>query len=291
MVLAFGHTLALAVLPSHAVFVALRSGKRALVRWALVAAVAISPALLVALVLTRGTYPTHYEVPDLEALINAPELVLRAAGFGWLLMGLAVTALSRRSASVFLACWLLVPPVVLYVVSHLLTPAFLGRYLLVAAPALMILAARALASSTVTMVVGVILVVALVWSPISSLRSAPSQSQDYRSVAQFISDEQTTGDAILFDHPAHREGIDYYLGSMPGPDDLAFETSAAERGRLYAGEIYPLSDASLDGVERVWVVEQPDQARREEFMEFLGGFDLDQTRNFFALKVSLYTRD
>ena len=196
MVLGLGHALALTVLPSHAAFVALRSGRRTLRRWACVAGVAAAPA--VALVLAaraQDSYPDWLDEPNLQALIGVPGTVLGSVALGWFLMGSAITALSRRPTAVFLVCWLFVPPVSVYVASHLFSPAFIPRYLLVAAPALMILAARGLTASRVSMVVGSILVVALVWLPTSNLRSQPSQYQDYRSAAAHISRSRlpTTG--------------------------------------------------------------------------------------------------
>jgi len=291
VILGLGHALALTLLPSHAAFVIVRSGKQALIRWAVVAGAGSLPALaLVVIAQAQGSSPDWYDVPNVQALVGSPGFVLGSAAFAWFLMGVAVTVLSRRPEALFLACWLFVPSVILYLASQVFTPTFLPRYVLFCAPALMILAARGISASRVSVAVGAVLVVGLVWAPTSVLRSQPSQYQDYRSVAQQIGREQTAGDGILFDHPAHRKGIEYHLDPAAPPVDIAFDTSAAERGRLYASEVYPLSDASLDGIDRVWVVESPDLSQRQEFEEFLQGFELDQRQAYLGLSLSLYSR-
>jgi mannosyltransferase len=278
------------VLASHAALVAARLGRRESIRWAVVAGAGSLPGLaLVAMAQAQGSAPDWYDVPDVQALVGFPAMALGGVAFAWFLMGAAVTALGRRPEPLFLACWLFVPTLILYLSSQVLSPTFLPRYLLFCAPALMVLAARGMTASRVSAAVGTILVVGLLWEPTSLVRAQPSHFQDYRHAAQQIGREQTAGDGILFDHPAHRRGIEYHLDPVALPVDLAFDTSAAERGRLYAGEA-PLSAVSLDGIERVWVAESPELSRRQAFEELLRGFEVVQREDLLGLRLSLYSR-
>jgi mannosyltransferase len=288
--LGLGHALALTVLPSHALFVAQRAGKGTLARWGVVAGTGSLPGLALVLISqTKGSSPDWYAVPDVQQLVGSPGMVLGSAAFAWFLMGAAVTALGRRTEALLLACWLLVPPMVLYLSSQVFSPTFLPRYLLFCAPALMVLAARGITASRVTVVIGAILVVGLVWAPTSALRSEPSQREDYRAVAALIGGDQTDGDGILFDHPAHRKGIEYHLDPSERPVDLAFGASAAERGVLYAVEVR-LTEVSLDGIERVWVVERPGHSRRQEVEDLLRGFEVLWREDASGLSLWLYAR-
>ena len=127
----------------------------------------------------EDSYPDWLDERNLQALIGVPGTVLGSVALGWFLMGSAITGCRDDGPRCSGLLAVRSPRERLRRVAPV-SPAFIPRYLLVAAPALMILAAWGLTASRVSMVVGSIVVVALVWLPTSNLRSQPSQYQDYR---------------------------------------------------------------------------------------------------------------
>jgi mannosyltransferase len=260
VVLGLIHVLAIPLLISHAVLVHLRGGWSSTRRWLLVAALGATPAALVLLYSRiQGGYPNWGDEPNIPRVLRLPEELLGSPTLAWFLVGLAVAALARTTERVFLAVWLFLPVILLYLVSHLLNPSWIPRYVLLVVPALVLLAARSMTNSRVAAVVGAVFVVGLVWQPTLDLRRATSQWQDYRAATEFVEARAVEGDAIVYDHPAHRQGLEYYWGDGPMPDDVLFDVPADERARLYPGEHYPMADVSLDGVDRVWVIGAQDR--------------------------------
>jgi mannosyltransferase len=185
---------------------------------------------------------------------------------------------------------MLAPPLVLLVLSYVVTPSFVPRYFLIAIPGLALFAARGLATTRPSLVAGLALALILVIPAATSLRSQPSQAQDYRAAAAYVLANQRDGDAILFDHPAHRDGLEYYFRAREGPKDALFLEPGASRGRLYAGEVYPATDQHLADFQRVWTVEGRRLYRHEEFLGLTKGFELVDSLDLYGLTLSLYQR-
>jgi mannosyltransferase len=291
LALGLGHVLALAVLPSHALFVRLRLPHRSLMTWVIVSATASVPALALAVISRlQGTVFVWIEIPDLEAALDAAPELVGSITLASLLVGFGVPVLRRIPQDAFIVAWLIAPPAILFVASYVLTPLFVPRYFIIVVPALALFAARGLGHSRLASISGLAVVLVLAISGASAMRGQPSRAQDYRSAGAYLVQHYSSDDGLLVDHPAHRDGLDYYFGDAPHPRDVLFARSAAERGRLYAEEVYPASPEDLAGLSRVWVVEGRRLDRREEFRDLLRDFDLSESVDLYGLEISLYVR-
>jgi mannosyltransferase len=172
--------------------------------------------------------------------------------------------------------WLLLPPVLLFVLSQVEFP-FGARFLLTSAPALAITAAiglvaiarrwqvAAVAAATVVICVSVLARSSL--QP--GISGGTGGTEPYRAPAQMIASQSRTGDGLA--GAWARLGIKWYLEreAMPGADppaDFALAAEGQQVGELYANREVspPILVSRLRRYQRVWLVTSEAHPRARE---------------------------
>ncbi|WP_328477436.1 glycosyltransferase family 39 protein [Actinoplanes sp. NBC_00393] len=264
------HLVALTTLAAHAVLVGLfvrhTRRRRVAMVWTGTILAAMVPLLPVAyLGLHQEDTQLHWVQPITVAGIRAmPGEIVGSRDAAWLLIGIAVLAswrpLRRLAPTAVLA---LGPLAVLAVVSALISPMWVARYLLVVLAPLAILAAVALAGGRrhragAVRIVAVLLLLAAVVMPAQRAVRTPSAKNgpDYRAAARIIGDRQQPGDVVVYtpENRAIRAGMDYYLSRLPAqPADPLIRVPSAASARLIAEE-YPDDAVRVTGTRRIWLV-------------------------------------
>lgn len=176
----------------------------------------------------------------------------------WVFLILAALLLTwrgpwRRSLLILLA-WLLLPPLLLYVIT-LQVPLFNDRYLIFIAPAFYLLAAAGLVAvarrSRGLAITAALIVVGLqaygIWGQVHTPIKA-----DWRGAAAFVQATGNPNDIVLFQHPYNRFAYAYYAGwdypwrETPYAPDTADMTVADVGARL---------EQLVEGARTVWLVE------------------------------------
>ncbi|GAA2387279.1 hypothetical protein GCM10010404_50230 [Nonomuraea africana] len=235
-----------------------------------------------------------------DVLLKFPKMAAGASEVGIVLFAVAlagIVVLARRDTRWGLAVggWLLLPPVLLLVVSHLVTPAYVDRYLFVTAPALALLAAIAVAELprfAVPAAVAVTLgAAALAFPQHLDVRESNGRFEDVPWAIGRMKLEP--GDAIVYGQSSLRTGFDYYappampddvlrLGDAPAADSFGYP----ERADVAA---------ALRGRDRVWLVWrgaksadlQPIRRVRQAGFELVRAW---HSADIPGLTVALYTR-
>ncbi|WP_235854764.1 glycosyltransferase family 39 protein [Nonomuraea aridisoli] len=256
------HLFAVLVLPAHLLLV-----RRDVVgRMAAALALGCVPAAVLGLIGYGERHAISW-IPQRgpEVWLKFPKMAAGSTGLGVLLfaMALAGAALlwaARRERSgekiwaFVLTGWLVLPPVLLLAVSHLVTPAYVDRYLFVTAPALALLAGLAVAClprlSVVAGIVVVALGCALAFPDHVEIREENGRFENIPWALRVIKAEPD--DAIVYGQSQVRRGFDYYADSLMPVDVLRIGDAPEPDGFSYPER----SDvaAALEGRERVWVV-------------------------------------
>lgn len=253
------HLIALLFLAVHAVFVAwkLREVRDRRPLWWLAAAAGALIVLAPLAYISRQQVNQliWVAVPDWPVLMQVPELV-GSALLGGVVVGLALTSLPR---GILLLPWLVLPPILLFVISVLGPQSYwVSRYLNFLLPAFALLVALSLSRMTATHGVLVFLTFLLIAVPLHAGVRAESSHAAYdgRKVAQHIASRIEPGDVAMFadlDAAGTRNLVRYYGPSQSQlPDALAIG-SAAEIGGYDPIEC---SDPApcLTGAKRVWLI-------------------------------------
>jgi mannosyltransferase len=162
------------------------------------------------------------------------------------IVAIARTRPTRRELLAVLLPWLILPTVVLVVVSVVVSPIYLDRYLGMSAPAIALLAAFAILSLPPIPAHVALLVVLAAAVPVAVEQRTPTTNGDWGQVAALTADAAREGDAVYFstdpfdDEP--RGLVTFYPAAFAGLDDIAFLESAAEAGTL-RDRVGPLSAA------------------------------------------------
>ncbi len=204
-----------------------------------------------------------------DVLLKFPKMVAGSPVLGPVLFALAaagVVILLRRAADrplgALLGGWLVFPPVLLLLVSALLTPAYVDRYLFVAAPALALAGGITLAAVHDLFRSGVLIPRLVTWTVvmIAAILGMPEQLDyrqhnghydDFPGAVRVVQAKARKRDAILYGQSWLRTGFGYY-GGNDLPDDVLRVGTA--RGKAFE---YPeRSDVAgaLKGRTRVWIV-------------------------------------
>lgn len=209
-----------------------------------------------------------------DVLLKFPKMLTGSPVLGPVLFALAlagVAVLFRRSATrpwgALLGGWLVFPPLLLLLVSALLTPVYVDRYLFVAAPALALAAGVALASipgaaRSVGSRRGTVVSAITAWAAVvtAAILGLPEQAdyrkpnghyEDFPGAVRVIQAKARPGDAILYGQSWLRTGFRYY-GADRLPDDVLGTGSGPGPGFEYPQR----SDVAgaLEGRSRVWIV-------------------------------------
>ncbi|MFD1373262.1 glycosyltransferase family 39 protein [Actinoplanes sichuanensis] len=261
--LGLSHLIALTTLAAHLTYLVVNARDRVRV-WAAAVGVALLPVLPIAyLGTTQEDTQLHWVAPITSGRIrDMPGEIVGSREVAWLLIGLAVLAVWRPGRRLVpIAVYALAPLTVVAVVSVLVSPMWVARYLLVVLAPLTLLAAVALLDGrsrhTLARAVVVLLAVAFVAIPGErAVRAATAKNgPDYRTIAKIIGAEAQPGDVVVYParNRAIRAGTGYYLRRQSAaPADVLVEVPSAQTGWLIAYE-YPDAVARLTGAPRIWL--------------------------------------
>lgn len=159
----------------------------------------------------------------------------------------------------FLLLWLLFPPVLILLVS-LARPLFLPRYFLFCLPALVLLAASALARlrSPWTAIPALLLFAALSLGGVSSYFRKGRPNDDWRAISSYVLSNSQPGDALLFHIAMARIPYEYYRGedSPPAAPVVLYPSHGARITYLdfIARPDHSALANELPHYQRVWLV-------------------------------------
>ena len=270
VLLGLSHIVALTTLAAHAVAVGYQwrhhRSWRTPAAWAATVLVALS--MLVPLFwLVAGQRETAFWPDPITPgrLGAAPVALVGSRPAAWLLVGLALLAAWRPiDRMVEVTALLLAPPAALAVISVLVQPLWVPRYLLVVLAPLALLAAIATVRADpagpvrlLRILLVLAVVVATVYPGQRAVREPTAKNgADYRGAVRLFQRYGLPADAILYHDRSRtlRAGVDYYqLGAAYRPQDVLLRRSAAQSASLIAEE-YPDVATHLAGVQRVWLM-------------------------------------
>ena len=272
--LGLSHQIALLLLAGHlvAVLTSCRRERRLrLLWWALATAAGIGAVVPIAIhgLGQRGAQLSWLAPAGLQELANTPGEIFQSALFAGALCAIAAFALPRRGEHGRNDGWtrllwlsVLIPYAALYAIDQLISPMFLGRYLLFVVPLLCVLAGRALSTLRVHTALAVGLVVAAVALPDQVKLREQHSSTDYRAVARLLRNWSQPGDGVIYAPRYSWQFTDvamrYYLDGS-GPADVMLGTSEVQNASLWADEC-SAGKACFRGTPRIWTVIADDTA-------------------------------
>lgn len=252
--------LALLVLAAHLLAVALY-GRAVLARALACTALGCVPgAVWAAVGLGQRHAISWIELPGPAVLLTLPRTAGGTALAGYVLLALASAALllPRRHRVprlwvTLLAGWALLPPVLLFGLSHLLSPVYVERYLFATVPAYALLAGLALASAPRPLA-ALALAGALVAGLPGQLRlrQENGHQENFPRAARIVSGNARPGDAIVYAGSWLRAGMLRY-GGRGLPDDVLL-AGATPLPESFNYPEHADVTAALGGRERVWAL-------------------------------------
>ncbi|MBG0816903.1 glycosyltransferase family 39 protein [Planomonospora sp. ID82291] len=244
-------------------------------------------------------------LPEPSVFLALPKMVGGTPAAGWILTGVAALALLPRGRrapgnwTAGLVGWALLPPALLFAVSHLVAPVYVDRYLFATVPAYALLAGLALAS--LPRAAAPLALAGLVAGAVPGhlghldLRGPDGRQENFPRAVRIIEQGARPGDAIVYGRSRMREGFLYY-GGRRLPDDVLLDGT----GPLPDSFGYPERDdvaAATEGRQRVWVVWIGDTgaAARVERVDALTGAGFARVKAWHAgrvpgMTVALYVR-
>ncbi|MFJ2032539.1 glycosyltransferase family 39 protein [Streptosporangium sp. NPDC087985] len=251
---------ALLVLSAHLLAVALY-GRGVLVRMLPFMAAGCAPGAVWAAVGFNERHAISWiELPDPTVFLALPCTAAGTAPAGYVLVALAPAAplLLRRHRPhrlwvTLLAGWALLPPILLFGLSHLAAPVYVDRYLFATVPAYALLAGLALASMShvlATLLLATTLIAGLPGQ--LDLRREDGHHENFPRAVRIIAYGALPGDAIMYGGSWLRTGMLYY-GGRDLADDVLLRDPAPLPGSFDYPERTDIA-AALDGHERVWML-------------------------------------
>ncbi|NUR40997.1 MAG: hypothetical protein HOV73_13030 [Streptomyces sp.] len=264
------HLIALSVVTAHVCLVAVHARRDRFLWWraglalAAVAAVVVPFALLGRSQVGRQLY--WVPAPDGWALLFLPGEVFASAVGAGALIALALAARSERRAPLLLCgTWALLPPALVWAVSHGEVSYFRGVYVLFTLPAWALLAGSGLASARRSWkaAASVVVALALLTLPDQRLLRQPFEHNapvplDYAAAAEVIERLHRPGDAVVYDRFDSWQldgGVRYYLPRELKLRDVFLARTPAEIDDLYTVQC-PVPELCLKGERRIWLLTQ-----------------------------------
>ena len=272
VVLGLTNLFGLLLIPAHALTVAAWRGRyprpvlvRRWLRAATLACVALLP--LMAAAWGQRDQVGWLRPPGAAAVLATGRLVGSA---GLLLaavvltgMGLAYAALGRRVAAdwpvrlpALCLPWLLVPPLMLFVMSQI-QPAYTFRYIVFCMPAAALLIGTGLAAAgRVAGPAGLALIVLLALPAQLGERGPSGHADNIRRLDQIVARYERPGDAVLYPQSGSRTFAAAYPYGLVRLHDVMLGESAARSGTIAGTDARaPVVRARLGRVSRVWVIQ------------------------------------
>ncbi|MGW7286281.1 glycosyltransferase family 39 protein [Streptomyces sp. NPDC054847] len=260
------HLVALTVVVGHLAAVATRAcGKRrTLLRFAvavLAATACATPVLLMGRA-QSGRQISWIPKPDGWGLLTLwPQLYVSALVAGAVMVCAVMAWQMNRGAAWFATATAVLPPLVLWIVSHGDLSYFYPRYMLFVLPAWAVLAGAALAAAPSAKFTAAAMVVLAVLTlpdhePIRETGGHSRQAVDYEGAARVIEEHYLRGDAVIYDRAEERMlgvGVHFYLPRELRMRDVFLAESAADRSDLSSADC-PVPARCLGNERRVWLV-------------------------------------
>jgi 4-amino-4-deoxy-L-arabinose transferase-like glycosyltransferase len=238
-----------------------------IVRWLLVqtaTALLFAPWLFIVLE-GLGKYGSDYKVleaPGIMHLLATPwyyadKQMLMTSITAILILLFAVKAVRNRSLlseNKVAVIWFVVPVIVPFAVSVLLTPIYSGRYILAGSFGMFIIIAVAVnpLKGHMKKAALALLACALLFGLYDYYRFP--DNEQWKEVAAYLDKNEAEGDVVIL-HPAfNRRAYNYYARSDDAKGFPLFGQKLEERGPEVSAENAPLIDEQTAGAERVWLV-------------------------------------
>jgi len=266
--LGLAHQLGLLLLTGHLVAVLTmcwRTGRLRLLWWTLAAGAGVGGLVPIAIngLGQRGAQLSWLAPATLQDLAGMPGVIFYSGLVGGALCAIAAFALPRRGEhgrndgwSRLLWLSVLIPYATLFAVDRLVSPMFLGRYLLYVVPLLCVLAGRALSTLRVHTALAIALVVGAVGLPDQIEAREKHSTADYRAVADLLRAWSQPGDGVIYAPRSSwqftDEAVRYYLRDQT-PRDVLLGRSEVQNASLWADECTDGPTCIL-GTPRVWTV-------------------------------------
>jgi 4-amino-4-deoxy-L-arabinose transferase-like glycosyltransferase len=160
---------------------------------------------------------------------------------------------SGISPLILVGCWLIIPVISPFILSFVLGPMYLDRYVSTAAPALYLLIALAIVTlrQWVPLTLSVVIVTGML-IPGLHFFFTQDQKEQWYEVAAFIDEQSQENDVIVFtldSHEARRALTQYYGGDL---HLCQIEDGVAGQDSLISNNLEQCSN----GHERVWLIER-----------------------------------
>ncbi len=262
------HLIALTCLIGHLALVFLRGRHERRVWWGFLLAV-LAGVAWVCPVVVLGRAQTVRQIywiaePGAWGLVDIwPQLFYSSLCAGTVILLAMVGCRERRDAVVFCAMSAVVPPLLIWSLSHGAISYFYFRYMLFTLPAFAVLAGAGLAAAARSRRVfaAALAVLALLTAPEEKSLREPlahywAGGPDFAAAARTIQKYYVRGDAIVYNRKEEEAialGVRYYLPRHLRLRDVFLAESPVHRNDLAAIEC-PQPDRCLRGEKRIWLV-------------------------------------
>ncbi len=251
------HLFAILTLPAHLV-VAVSHRRVALTRMVPSLVIGCVPGVILgAIGFGEQEAISWIKLPQAKVFLALPRMVAGEDWPGYVLLATAVAGLillwPRRESRPWLGVltgWAVLPPLLLFAISHLVTPVYVNRYLFATVPAFALLAGLALAAVPRVIGAGILvgsLVVAIPGHV--KIREEDGHFENFPAAVRAVKSRAEPGDAILFEQTWLRDRLSYY-GDLPD-DVLRLDPGPVRSGFGYRERTDVAS--ALTGRRRVWV--------------------------------------
>ncbi|MEX5720927.1 glycosyltransferase family 39 protein [Geodermatophilus maliterrae] len=204
------------------------------------------------------------------------EAINTAVSSTWPLLVLAALASVRAGAKLdratsYLVVAAFVPVLMAFVVSHLVTPFFLSRYMIAALPALLVLVVRFLSSLTAPVarsLATVLLAVTIGGTVVQVVDPGTPVREDYREAAQLAEAQARPQDVVVLSSPFTVYPFEYYYDGAARVTTLPIWDRSGPMPPFDADQL-PLEVESLaDGHQYVYLLLSYDQGYEEDVFQY-----------------------
>ncbi|MEU4694633.1 glycosyltransferase family 39 protein [Actinoplanes sp. NPDC023714] len=233
---------------------------------------------------------------------NWYEQLFLAGGFGGAVVLLALLAVQRKWSATALCLGLAVLPILaLAVMSIVVSPLWIMRYVLFTIPGWALLAGAAVAGLRRVPGTAAVVALALFALPmqLTVRTSAGHDDIDHQAIAAILAENVIPGDAIMYGARGRfREGIAYYLPAEQRPTDVLRTGSGVDTGRLEDPECTEAQACVDPRIVRIWVTcygtctAKPAGALRGPAQSLLRkrGYTVQRTWQVHRATVALYQK-
>ncbi len=177
--------------------------------------------------------------------------------------------LDRATAYLVVAAF--VPVLLAFVVSHMVTPFFLSRYMIAALPALLLLVVRFLSSLTKPVARGlaaVLLAVTVLGTVVQGANPDTPVDEDYRAAAQLVEEGATPQDVVVLSSPFTVYPFEYYYDGAAQVATLPLWDRQESVPAFDPARLPEQVESLTDGHQYVYLLLSYDQGYEEEVFQY-----------------------